>query len=177
MVSSPQAVSTTAQGEESLPCSDILPSHRRQFSTDLPCINPSHGLQCFMDSFDVGLFPQGAVLQSQPAPAWVPCRVISLARKSAPAWPPLSMGLQVPARSLLQHRIAMGSQPPFSHPPALTWVSSMGCRWNFHPCELPWSASQSLHPCVLHGLQGWSCFTTVFTQAAEEPPLRCLVLH
>ena len=42
-----------------------------------------------------GSFPQGAVLQEQAAPAWVPHRVTSPDSKPAPAWAPLSMGSQV----------------------------------------------------------------------------------
>jgi len=42
-----------------------------------------------------GSFPQDAVPQEQAVPAWVPHRVTSPASKPAPAWAPLSMGLQV----------------------------------------------------------------------------------
>ena len=42
-----------------------------------------------------GCFLWGAVLQEQAAPTWVPHGVTSPARKPAPVWAPLSMGLQV----------------------------------------------------------------------------------
>jgi len=42
-----------------------------------------------------GSFPQGAVLQEQATPAWVPHGVTNPARKPAPVWAPLSTGPQV----------------------------------------------------------------------------------
>jgi len=46
-----------------------------------------------------GCFLWGAVLQEQAAPTWVPHGVTSPARKPAPVWAPLSMGLQVLAEA------------------------------------------------------------------------------
>lgn len=91
--------------------------------------------------------PWGAVLPAQPAPSCVSHMVASSTRKCPPAWSPLSIGLQVPARSLIQHRLLMGSKPSFRHSPAPTWVSSMDCRRISAP-SLP-----SMGCFALHGLQ------------------------
>jgi len=58
-----------------------------------------------------GSLPQGAVLQEQAAPAWVPHGVTSSASKPAPAWAPLYRSTG-PGRSLLQHGLPTGSQLP-----------------------------------------------------------------
>ena len=46
-----------------------------------------------------GSLPQGAVLQEQAAPVWVPHWVTSPVSKPAPMWAPLSTGLQVRAEA------------------------------------------------------------------------------
>jgi len=59
-------------------------------------------------------FPQGAVLQEQTGPAYVPHGVTGCARKPAPAWGPLHR-VTGPTKSLLQHRVSIGSWPPSRH--------------------------------------------------------------
>jgi len=66
-------------------------------------------------------FPQGAVLQEQAAPTWVPHRVTSPANKTAPAWAPFSPRVyrswQEPAPARASHWVTAS----FGHPPALVW--------------------------------------------------------
>jgi len=97
-----------------------------------------------------GSLPQCAVLQEQAAPAWVPMGsqvlpanllqrgLLSLHRSTGPA------------RSLLQLRLSMGSQPPLG---TSTWSgvgSSTGCRWISAPL---WTSM---------GCRGITCLTMVF---------------
>ncbi|KAK4818814.1 hypothetical protein QYF61_019743 [Mycteria americana] len=73
------------------------PSHRRQSSTNFSNVGPSHSLQFFKNCSSVVPFH----------------RVQSFRNKTAPAW--LPSGVTVPARSLLQRRLSMGSQLPLGH--------------------------------------------------------------
>lgn len=64
-------------------------------------ISPSHS-QCFSQTAAVWVtLSWGAVLQGQATSTWIPHRVTGPTRKPVPAWTPLSMGLQVPTRTLL----------------------------------------------------------------------------
>ena len=70
-----------------------------------------------------GSFPWGAVLQELTAPAWVPYRVTSPASKPAPAWAPLSTGLQILPGDYSSADFPRGHSLLQAHPPALKWVS------------------------------------------------------
>lgn len=150
-------------------------SHGRQLSINLPCNNPSHGLQLFMDCFSMGLFPWSTVLQAQPTPAWVLHRVVSPTRKPAPAQTPLhgSAGsCQEPAPAWDSHGLTASFQ--------VSTCSDMGL---LHGLQVEICTPMEFHglrvglciPMVLHE-QGHSRFTMLFTQAASESPLQCLVL-
>jgi len=118
-----------------------------------------------------GSFPQGAIFQEQAAPVWVPHEVTGPASKSAPAWAPLSMGLQV---------LPAACSIATSHSPI--WAStcsgvgsSMGCRWISAP---PW---------ISMGHRGTACLPMVFTTScrgisspapgAPPPPPSLLILE
>jgi len=67
-----------------------------------------------------GSLPRGAVLQEQASPAWVPHGVRSPASKPAPAWAPLSMGLQV-LEGACSSADSHGVTGCFRNSPALAW--------------------------------------------------------
>ena len=74
---------------------NVSPSHRLQFFTNCPSMAPSHGVQSFK------LLQRGSPLGSQALPAnLLQCGLLSL------------HGSTGPGRSLLQHGLPMGSQPP-----------------------------------------------------------------
>ena len=109
-----------------------------------------------------GSLPRLVALQEQAAPARVPHRVTSPASKPAPVWASLSAG---PARSLLQHELPMGSQPP-SGTSTCSSVGSLpqaaggyllhhGPPWTAggqpaSPWSSPWAAGESLLWCLKH---------------------------
>jgi len=101
-----------------------------------------------------GSLPQGAILQEQVAPAWVPHRVTSPARKHALVWAPLSMGPQVLAGACSSVGSPQG-HTPFRHPLALgkdlhglqVEICSTTDLRGLQRCSLP-------HQGLLHGLQG-----------------------
>jgi len=76
-----------------------------------------------------GYFPRGAVLQEQTPPAWVHHGVMSPASKPAPAWAPLSTGLQVLAGACSSAGSPRGSQPPSGIHLLRRGVPSTGYRW------------------------------------------------
>jgi len=97
MVSSSHIVSasSSSSGGGLLPCSSMRSLswetvlHKLLQCESFPQAAALHKLpQC-------GCLPQGAILQEQTAPVWVPHGVTIPARKPAPAWAHLSMGLQV----------------------------------------------------------------------------------
>lgn len=55
------------------------------------------------------ILPQGAVLQAQAVPVWVPHGATSPARKPAPVWVSLLTHLHLPARTLLENGLPKGS--------------------------------------------------------------------
>jgi len=95
-----------------------------------------------------GSLPRGAVLQEQPAPAWIPHGVTSPASKPAPAWAPLSTGPQVlpgacsSVGSPRGHSLLQAS-------PGSGMGSSPGCGWGSAP---PWTSL---------GCRGTACLTMV----------------
>jgi len=103
------------------------PSHERQFSMNCSSVGPSHGVQSFRNRC------------SSVGPPWghTPCQQICSSVGSSLCW---STG---PARSLLQHRLPMGSQPPLGTP-----HSGMGYPWTAGGDGLhhgpPWAAGESL---------------------------------
>ena len=88
--------------EFSIYFSSVSLSHGQQSSRK--CSNVDHRLQSFKDR------PQGH-------------------RSCQKTCSSLGCSLHRSARSVLQQRPPVGSQPPPQHPPALKWVSSTGCRW------------------------------------------------
>jgi len=130
-------------------------SHGRQFSTNFSNVSPSQGLQLFTNCPSVGPFPQGAVLQEQAAPAWIPHGVTSPASKSALAWAPLSRGLQVLPGAFSSMGLPMGSQPPSGIHLLQRGVPSTGCRWISAP---PWTSM---------GCRGTTCLTMVFITSCK----------
>jgi len=120
-------------------------------------VSPSHGLQLFMRCSSVGPFigcsPSGTDRSSVG-----PHGVTSPASKPALAWAPSLHGATGPARSLLQHGLPTGSQPPSGIP--LLWREVLP-RLQVESCStmdlhgLQWD---SLPPHgLLHGLQGNLC--------------------
>jgi len=103
-------------------------------------------------------FPQGAVLQAQTTPAWVPHGVTSPASKPVPVWPPLSpwghRSCQEPAPARASHELTVS----FGHPPALGWGPPRGCRWRSAP---QWTSVS----CRIT-----ACFTMVFTTGWRGSP-------
>jgi len=84
-----------------------------------------------------------------------PHRVTSPTSKLAPAWAPLSTGLQVLAGACCSAGLLMGSQP--SSGICLLWhgVPSTGCRWISAP---PWTSM---------GCRGTTCLTMVFISSCK----------
>jgi len=102
-------------------------------------VSPSHGLQLFTNCPSVGPFPQGAVLQEQAAPAWVPHGVASPASNPAPVWASLSTGPQVLAGA----------------------CSSTGSPWGHSflqasTCSSVWSLAQAAGRYLLHHGHPWA---------------------
>lgn len=95
------------------------PSYAREFSINSSRVHSQNAAMWVS-------LPQGAAPQGQAAPVWVPHNITGPSRKPLPAQAPLSTGLQVPARTLLQHMPLMSSQTPLRHPPAPVWVFSTG---------------------------------------------------
>jgi len=112
-----------------------------------------------------GSFPWGAVLQEQTDPACVPRRVTIPASNPAPAW--LHWAIR-PARSLLQHGLPTGSQPPsgipllqLGVPPGLQVdICSTMDHLGLQGHSLP-------HHSLLHKLQGNLCSGALST---SSPP-------
>lgn len=117
------------------------PSNGRQSSMDSNNMSPSHRKQFSVKCYNVHHFLIG-VLQKQPAPAWVPHRVTSPIRKTAPSWVPLFMGPQVPAWAF--HGLPHGLQMDLS-----VLVVLHGLQGPQHPGDPPWVAGAQL---LLHGL-------------------------
>jgi len=107
-------------------------------SAPAPAWGPSHGRQSSMN------FSSLSPSQEQAAPAWVP------------------HGVTGPPKSLLQHGLSMGSQPPLGTAPCSGMGSSLGCRWVSAPAvDLHGLQGHSLAHCgLLHGLQGNLCSST-----------------
>jgi len=105
--------------------------------------------------------PWGTVFQEQTTPAWVPHGVTSPARKPALVWALLSSlhGSTGPARSLLQHGLSKGSQPPSSASTCSGVGSSMGCRVDI--CSIvdlhEFQGNSLLHHGLYNGLQENLC--------------------
>lgn len=62
---------------------------------------------------------------------------------------------KITARSLLQHRYPMASQPSFRNPPALVWSPPWPAGASLHPCAPPRAAPEAegeSHPCLLEHL-------------------------
>jgi len=91
----------------------------------------------------------------------------SLQSYSVPAWGSCLHKSTGSTRSLLQHGIPKGSQPPSTISTYLNVVSSMGCKWISAP------------PLISMGCKGTAClsmvFTTgcrgIYTPAPGAPPL------
>jgi len=132
-------------------------SHRRQIFTNFSNMSPSHGLQFLMNCLSMGpfhgvrsfrnrLLQHGSLTRSQALPANL-----------------LQHGLLSPgvhrslARSLLQHRLFMGSQPTCS-----CEASCTGCRWISAPL---WTSMDC---------RRWPTSLWAALQAAEESLLQCL---
>lgn len=85
----------------------------------------------------------------------------------APAWAPLSVGLQAPAWSLLQHRFLMESQPLLRHPLLQHGLLQVLQVHLCSPCP-PWAAGAQLPD---QGLpQGISVQSAPAPGAAPGPP-------
>jgi len=123
----------------------------------------SYRLQIFTNCSSMSLFhvcfPQGAVLQEQAAPAWVPHGVIGPASKPALVWAPLSTGLQV---------LPGGSQSPSG--------IHLLQRGVFHELQVEICSTVDLHGLqrdrllhhgLLHGLQGNLCSGTRSTSSTS----------
>jgi len=86
----------------------------------------------------------GAVLQEHMAPVWVPCRVISSARKPAAAWgppsPQIHRSCQEPDPAWALHEVTAS----FRHPPALVWGPSWAAGGYLLHCGPPWAAGAQL---------------------------------
>jgi len=105
---------------------NVSPSHRLQFFTNCPSMGPSHGVQSFK------LLQRGSPLGSQALPAnFLRCGLLSLHRSTGPG------------RSLLQHRVPTGSQPPSG-----IHLLRLGV---FHRLQVEICSTANLH-----GLQGHS---------------------
>lgn len=117
------------------------PSRGRESSTNFSRVSPSHRLQFFTS---LGPSPQGAVLQEQAAPAWVPHRVTGPARQPAPVQASHQVRASFRHIHLLCHGVLQVLQ------------GDLCCPVNFQ------------------GLQGHSCLTRGFPQAAGEPQLQQL---
>jgi len=98
------------------PCSSMR-SLSQEISTNFFNMSPFHGLKLFTNCPNVGLFPQGAVLQEQAAPVWVPHGVTSPASKPAPGRAPLSMGKRS-WKELAPAQAPLGVTTSCRHPPA-----------------------------------------------------------
>lgn len=129
MVSSSHIVSTTAQGDESFPCSStgslswetvLYELLRRELITQatvlqtlLQCGFLFHGVQAFKNS----LLQRWSSQRSQILPRnQLQCRLLS-------PWVCKSLREACSSKGF-----PTGSQPFLGHPPALAWGSTMGCR-------------------------------------------------
>jgi len=140
-----------------------------------PCsIMGSHPWETFFHELvQLESFSQGAVLQEQAAPAWIPHGVTIPASKPVPTWAPLSTGPQV----LLE--ACSSTRSPHGH--CLLWVSvssglgsSPGFRWISAP---PWTSM---------GCGGTACLSMVFSMGsrgisalapgAPPPPLSLMLV-
>jgi len=110
-VSSSQVLSAAPSSSHTSPAPAWGPSHRRLSSTNCSKTVPFHMLQLFMNCYSVGPFHgvqsfRNSLLQCGSLWGHEPCQQTcssvgsSLHRSTGPA------------RSLLQHRLSMGSQPP-----------------------------------------------------------------
>jgi len=89
---------------------------------------------------ECGFFTRGEVLQEQGAPAWVPHGVTSPARKSAPAWAPLSMGPQVLPGTCSSVGSPWGHSLLQACPPAVVWGPPWSAGGYLLHSGPPWAA-------------------------------------
>ena len=138
------------------------PSHVIQSSMNCSSVSPCLRLQFFTNCSSVGPFHEGAVLQEQTTPAWVPHGVTSPARKHTPMWAPLPTGPQVLPGT------CSSTGFPWGH--SLLWV---------HPSALVWGLPQAAGGYLLHSGHSWAAWgqpTSPWSspQTAGESLLRCL---
>ena len=99
------------------------PSHRLQFFPNCCSVSPFHGVQSFRNRL------QGHRSYQEPGPGWAPLstgpQVLPGACSRVGSSRHRSTG---PTRSLLQHRLPTGSQPPLSTSTRSGVGSSSGCR-------------------------------------------------
>jgi len=102
--------------------------------------------------------PRGAVLQAQPAPAWVPHGVTCPAFESVPVWGPLSTSPQVLAGACSSTGFPLGH--------SLLWASTCSAWGPFHRLQVGICSIMEVHGLqvhsvphqgLLHGLQGNVC--------------------
>jgi len=145
-------------------------SSRGGLLTLFPCSSTGspqgHSLLRSFTCSSIGSLPWGTVLQEQAAPAWVPRRVTSPARKPASAWAPLSTGLQVLAGACS----SMGS--PQGHSllrasPCSVMGSSKGCRWRSTPL---WTSMGCRGTACLSMVVFTGCRGKISTPASGAPP-------
>lgn len=105
---------------------DMGLSHGWQSFMNFSSMSPSHGLQLFIKCCSAGPFPQGAVLQEQPAPAWDPHRVTILTANLVLCGPPPQghRFCQEPVSAQTSQTTAS-----FKYPPAPTWNPAQGDPW------------------------------------------------
>lgn len=105
---------------------DMGLSHGWQSFMNFSSRSPSHGLQLFVKCCSTGPFPQGAVLQEQPAPAWDPHWVTILTANLVLCGPPPQghRFCQEPVSEQTSQTTAS-----FRYPPAPTWNPAQGDPW------------------------------------------------
>lgn len=132
------------------PCPSVSPSHRRKSYRNFSSMSVSHRLQLFTHCSSEGPFARGQSFRNR----LLQCGVTGPARKTAPVWGLLSIGLQVPARTLLLHGLHTGPLLgiPLLQPGLLqglqvhlcTPMPSNGCRGTAASAQFaPWAAEES----------------------------------
>lgn len=112
-----------------------VPSHRRQLSSNFSNVNPSHRQQFSLNCSSAGLFHAVQSFGNSLLHRGSPTGLVTSPARKPPAWAPLFIGSQVPARTLLQHGFPMGS--------VHSLLSGILLLQGVSP---PWAACGSLHP-------------------------------
>jgi len=158
-VSSSHIASLSSSGEELLtlfPCSSVTFLRRETVLHKLLQHESFPRAAALHELPQSGSLPRAAVLQEQAAPAWVPHRGHKPCQQTCAGMGSTLYGSTGPGRSLLQHRLLTGSQPPLGIHLLLCGVPSIGYRWISAP---PWTSMDCRRT---------TCLTMVFIMSCKE---------